>query len=190
MYSESNSPSAATTLNRQDMATQLVQKHEAFIRYINSIPESEFVRAANGKWTPGQQLQHVLLSVKPVQQAFRLPGFLIGLFFGKANRSSKSYDALVQRYHQKYQAMLEQGRRPPVRFAPAPVALSQRATLSGSLQKAVQQLARLQQRFSEQQLDALILPHPLLGKVTLREMIYFTIYHVQHHHEATKRNLG
>lgn len=24
-------------------------------------------------------------------------------------------------------------------------------------------------------------PHPLLGKLTLREMMFFTIYHVQHH---------
>jgi hypothetical protein len=42
-------------------------------------------------------------------------------------------------------------------------------------------LARRIDRFSETQLDQLILPHPLLGKLTLREMLYFTIYHVQHH---------
>jgi len=45
----------------------------------------------------------------------------------------------------------------------------------------VQALARRIDRFSETQLDQLILPHPLLGKLTLREMLYFTIYHVQHH---------
>jgi hypothetical protein len=33
------------------------------------------------------------------------------------------------------------------------------------------------------------LPHPLLGKLTLREMIYFTIYHVQHHHKLVQNQL-
>ncbi len=43
--------------------------------------------------------------------------------------------------------------------------------------------------FSEAQLDALILPHPLLGKLTLREMLYFTIYHVQHHEKQALHNI-
>jgi len=44
--------------------------------------------------------------------------------------------------------------------------------------------------FSEEDLDKLILPHPLLGKLTLREMMYFTIYHVQHHQRIVERNLA
>jgi hypothetical protein len=33
----------------------------------------------------------------------------------------------------------------------------------------------------EAKLDNFIAPHPLLGKITLRELCYFTIYHTQHH---------
>ena len=43
--------------------------------------------------------------------------------------------------------------------------------------------------FSEKQLDTFILPHPLLGKLTLREMLYFTIYHAEHHKKQTLKNL-
>jgi hypothetical protein len=28
------------------------------------------------------------------------------------------------------------------------------------------------------------LPHPLLGKLTLREMLYFTAYHADHHRHS------
>jgi len=42
--------------------------------------------------------------------------------------------------------------------------------------------------YSEQDLDELILPHPLLGKLTLREMMYFTMYHVLHHHKSIEEN--
>ena len=43
--------------------------------------------------------------------------------------------------------------------------------------------------FSEQDLDSHILPHPLLGKLTFREMLYFTIYHVQHHQDLMLKYL-
>ena len=42
-------------------------------------------------------------------------------------------------------------------------------------------MARQTSQISEHKLDRCILPHPLLGKLTLREMIYFTIYHMEHH---------
>ncbi|NBX80802.1 MAG: DinB family protein, partial [Flavobacteriales bacterium] len=43
--------------------------------------------------------------------------------------------------------------------------------------------------FTEDDLDKYVLPHPLLGKLTLREMLCFTIYHVKHHVEIIKRDL-
>ena len=57
------------------------------------------------------------------------------------------------------------------------------------LKKKVGQLTAQVARFSEEELDQLILPHPLLGKLTLREMLYFTIYHVKHHEKTIQRNL-
>jgi uncharacterized damage-inducible protein DinB len=37
------------------------------------------------------------------------------------------------------------------------------------------------QPWSEQNLETLQLPHPLLGKLTAREILFFTIYHNHHH---------
>ena len=37
-------------------------------------------------------------------------------------------------------------------------------------------------------LDAVLLPHPLLGKLTVREMLFFTVYHVQHHRALVERD--
>ncbi len=35
--------------------------------------------------------------------------------------------------------------------------------------------------WSEAALDRYRLPHPLLGKLTVREMLFFTLYHNAHH---------
>ena len=42
---------------------------------------------------------------------------------------------------------------------------------------------------SEEELDTIFIPHPLLGKITLRELYYFTIYHILHHHKKIEENL-
>ena len=53
-----------------------------------------------------------------------------------------------------------------------------------------EKLERLINRLSENELDKYILPHPLLGKLTLREMMFFTIYHTQHHSTSLKELYG
>jgi|SRR5882672_10633400 len=43
---------------------------------------------------------------------------------------------------------------------------------------------------SEADLDKYILLHPLLGKLILREMLYFTIHHNEHHLELLKSRVA
>jgi hypothetical protein len=34
------------------------------------------------------------------------------------------------------------------------------------------------------------LPHPLLGKLTVREMLFFTLYHQRHHVAVVERRIA
>jgi hypothetical protein len=72
--------------------------HQAFIAMILGLTEADFTKNTAGKWTPGQQLDHIRLSVKPLVAALTMPDFVLGLLFGKANRASKSYEDLVAKY--------------------------------------------------------------------------------------------
>jgi hypothetical protein len=36
-------------------------------------------------------------------------------------------------------------------------------------------------KWTEEELDQYLLPHPILGKLTIREMLFFTIYHNLRH---------
>jgi len=46
----------------------------------------------------------------------------------------------------------------------------------------MQRLANaIERNWTDEKLDNYLAPHPLLGKLTLRELIYFTIYHTEHH---------
>jgi hypothetical protein len=164
-------------MNKQLIIKCLTENHQAFIACIHELSAEDFMVGKNDKWSGGQQLEHIYLSVKPVTLAFRFPKFLMNLIWGKSNRVGRNYDALIQRYHDK----LAFGGRASGPFVPKKVDLAKGQKLTSNLTKQVAQLCLSIEKFSEEDLDLYILPHPLLGKLTLREMLFFTIYHVKHH---------
>lgn len=165
-------------MNKTELIQLLETNHNTFIQLMEGLSAADFEKQTADKWTPGQQLEHILRSVSPVSLAFSLPGFVLRLVFGKANRPSRSYEALVAKYH----AALQKGGKASGRFeVKKPVPVENRNSLLTALRRTVLQLNRLSAATSEADLDKYILPHPLLGKLTLREMLYFTAYHVQHH---------
>ena len=172
-------------MSKEQIIENLKSNHLDFLSYIDGLTESQYNFAPTDKWTAGQQLEHIMLSVKPLAQGFLLPKFMIKLIFGKANRPSKTYDELVA----KYKSKLEAGGRASGAFIPKPVGFDAKNRISGKIQKFVNSICNQISSYSEHDLDRLIIPHPLLGKLTVREMLYFTAYHVVHHKELTQRNL-
>lgn len=172
-------------MNKQELSDQICEHHYAFIDYVSSLSNEDFEKSIQEKWTAGQQVEHMIKSVKPITQAFLLPNLLLKVVIGKSNREGRSYDEVVTKYNQK----LEEGGKAPSRFVPNKINANQKSLLLKSLKKVTFTLSTQIESFSEEELDTLLLPHPLLGKLTLREMMYFTIYHIQHHHRKTKENL-
>lgn len=172
-------------MDKGEILHGLYFSHARFISRITALPDSEYVRSTNGKWTPGQQLDHIIKSVRPVNLAFGLPGFLLRIVFGKANRPSKTYEELVEKYHTK----LASGYKASAPFVPNSIGVHYRERLPKKLRTLIYSLSYRANSFTEKQLDTFLLPHPLLGKLTLREMLYFTIYHAEHHNKQTLNNL-
>jgi hypothetical protein len=172
-------------MNKPKIIQILHEKHQAFIAYIQTLSAEEFLYAPTNKWTAAQQLDHIHKSVKPLTQAMGYPKFIPRLLFGKANRPSKTYEELINRYNQK----LALGGRASGRFVPPIISVSQKDALIKLILASVNKLCKRIEKFNETALDNLILPHPLLGKITIREMLYFTAYHVEHHENIIKRDL-
>jgi hypothetical protein len=172
-------------LTKEEIAEKLITDHRSFTDYIESLSEKEFMFSRNDKWTAGQQLEHLIRSVRPLALGFILPNFAIGLLFGKSNRAGRTYEQLVDKYKEKLAA----GGRASGQFIPPPISVAQKDELITKLNRLATKLASQVKGFSEKDLDTYILPHPLLGKLTIREMMYFTICHVKHHEENIKTEL-
>lgn len=163
--------------NKEEIVVALNDKVDTFNCYIASLNKEQFEAAPEGKWSAGQNLDHLIKSIKPLQLAYRLPKFVLKMIFGKANRTSKTYDELVT----KYKTKLAAGGRASGPFIPPPVSFEQKDILIKKYERHKQKLIQKICKHSEEDLDKYILPHPLLGKLTLREMLFFTVHHNEHH---------
>ena len=163
----------------------LNEKVDAFTKYISLLNKEQFEAAPNGKWSAGQILDHLIRAIKPMQVGFALPKFALRLLFGKTNRTSRTYDELVM----KYKTKLAAGGKASRPFIPPAVGFEKKAGLIKKYAGQKQKLIAKIEKQSEADLDKYILPHPLLGKVTLREMLYFTIHHNEHHLHILNRQL-
>ncbi|WP_421978159.1 DinB family protein [Roseivirga seohaensis] len=169
-------------MEKDQIKNRLSAAYSNFINSCNSLTKDEFEYAPEGKWSAGQQMEHLIKSTSPLNQAMGLPKFLVKFKFGKANRPSKTFDQLVERYKEK----LGLGGVASAAFSPQKVDFNKKEKVINQLQSNIESINQKLDKWTEAQLDEFILPHPLLGKITVREMMYFTIHHADHHRNLIK----
>lgn len=167
-----------------EIAAAMVRLHEESERYLSAIPAVEFAAPQGEKWSPADHVRHLAKSTFPLVPALGLPKLLLGLRFGRAAADSRGFAALRDDYRQRLRVTGATAGRfaPSSRPLPDDLQAWQREVL-GSWRGAVSGLAAKIPGWSERALDRYRLPHPLLGKLTVREMLFFTVYHNAHHLE-------
>ncbi len=174
-------------MDKAAITAELNNKYSAFSDFVVGLTEEDFVFSLNGeKWSAGQQLDHLCRSVEPLNKGLSAPEFAVKAMFGKADRPSAGYDELVARYRSELAA----GGTASAPFRPEIIPFERKVELVTKLNGLVAKLCSKIEKCEENKLDVLMLPHPLLGKLTFREMFYFTIYHAEHHHRHTMQNLA
>jgi hypothetical protein len=154
--------------------------------YVETLSSADFTAAPEGRWSPGTQMAHLTRSAEPVNLALRLPRVVLRLVFGKARRDSHDFDQLTG----QYLAALEQGGKASGRYVPKPVPVDQREATLAAFRREQRRLQAGLARWNETALDQFVLPHPLIGKITVRELLFFTIYHTRHHAGSIRTMTG
>ena len=168
-----------------EIQQQLLSAEDAFNHYCTTLTDEQFFYQPEGKWSPAQQVKHLITAADNTRLAFALPKFIIRWYAGKPNRPSRSYDELVA----KYKLKLMQGGKASGRFIPKPISASYgKQKMLDQFKRSMDKLMQvIKSKWDEKQLDHYIAPHPLLGKITLRELGYFTIHHTYHHLESIQK---
>jgi hypothetical protein len=176
-------------MTREEIVRALEAQQIEGEAYWNAFDTAAFFEPIGQSWSPAEAVRHLTKSTRPVAKALRLPRIALRLMFRGSGRASVTYDELVARY----QRLLAEGGQAGS-YAPSPRSQDDLETWRQSIMgefAAVQRDVRATLRpWSEKQLDALQLPHPLLGKLTVREMLFFTLYHLRHHVAVVKRRIA
>ena len=160
------------------IAVGLEQAFDSFATVCRKQNESDFLKPLSpGKWSTAQHVDHLIKTTAPLNQALRMPKITLRTMFGKCNRPERSFDDLISKYQQK----LAEGGQATGRFLPKDNLETDKEKLISELLKEGSQLVEILKKWDEKRMSTFILPHPLLGKMTIREILFFTIYHTNHH---------
>ena len=174
---------------REQLADAVDRVHGDATAYWSSFDTPAFFAKLGDAWSPADNVRHLVKSIRPVVKALRQPRLLLRFLFGRARRDSLTFDALRTRYL----GALEAGGKAGA-FGPSSRSESDleawRAEIMEQLAQQNRELRAAIAKWPEGSLDRLQLPHPLLGKLTVREMLFFTIYHQLHHVEVVQRRVA
>ena len=145
----------------------------------NTIKETDFFERPGEKWSVAENIQHLVLSTRTTTLAYSLPRFLVRWIAGTPNRDSRSFDELKEKYYKK----LEAGGVATGRFKPKPIAekYGKPKIMANWKNATAKFISAFEENRTEKDLDNYLVKHPLLGRITLRELCYFTIFHTVHH---------
>lgn len=158
--------------------------------FFGSLSGDELVLHQGDAWSPAGHLAHLNISVSATARGFSIPKLLLRLRFGRSRRPSRT----LERLRADYLTRLASGAGATGRYVPPPDTVAgapadMQHALLYRWQRVNDRLRNALMTWSERDLDRLQLPHPLLGRITARELVFFTIHHGPHHVAAAKRRL-
>ena len=172
-----------TTLNtKSELLAALKDSNQRAEQWFLEIPANEFFTRHGDVWSPSDNVDHLIKAVKPITLALKLPKITLQAMFGKPEKSSIPYEELCQIYREAIaNGAQASGRYLPKQESPNEDAEARKRELLGQWSKANVELVSAAEKWNDGELDQYLLPHPLIGKLTVREMLFFTIYHNLRH---------
>ncbi len=173
-------------MTKAEIISGLEAQYGELTLWLTQQPYDLFEVNIEGKWSPGQHADHLVKSTAPINQAMRMPKLGLRTMFGKNNREERNYDQVVDKYTQA----IQNGGKAMGQFVPKAIENKQKSELIEKLNKEVSKLTSIINKWDDKDLSTYLLPHPLIGKMTLNEILYFTIFHTEYHIKILKRDYG
>lgn len=179
-----------TPPSRASLITELATVEAEVAAFFGAISADVFTARPGTAWSPAEHLDHLNIAVSATARGFAMSRLVLRFRFGRSSRPCRTFDEL----RADYLARLSAGAGATGRFVPRPQppgespAETQRRLLA-RWQRVNERLRNALATWSERDLDRVRFPHPILGRIPARELIFFTIHHGPHHIAAARRRL-
>jgi hypothetical protein len=169
-------------MNKNILLSTIKAEFETIGSLFQKIEDNHFsVQPYAEKWSIAQHTQHLIDAVKGIAGAMKDTGTLAQ--FGKADRPSLDYVTIKINYQNVLEKLKGEGKMPYRHLDVRETKVELLANFKAIHQKLVTRLAGL----TELELDTLQVPHPVLGMMTMREMLLFTAIHIKHHYDIVAK---
>jgi uncharacterized damage-inducible protein DinB len=149
--------------------------------WFNNLPTDHFFTREAEIWSASDNVDHMIKAIKPIIKALKLPKMALQTLFGKPVDPSRTYEEICA----IYSAEIAKGAKASGTFLPKQEtpddAKEKKEELLRQLSMEMDKLISTLEKWQETELDEVQLPHPIIGKITLREMLFFTIHHNVRH---------
>jgi uncharacterized damage-inducible protein DinB len=166
---------------KDDITNEAKNSTQRAIEWFKAIPADQFFIRKGEVWSASDNVDHLIKAIKPIALALKMPRLGLQTMFGKAEHPSRAYDEICKIYVDE----IVKGAQASGRFLPNQESPSQpeeqKKELLYQLNKASTSLISALEKWQDMELDQYQLPHPILGKITIREILFFTIYHTLRH---------
>lgn len=171
-------------MTKTEVIDALKQKHQTLYEWLKNHPDQNWVKGPQYKWNTGEHIVHLIQSENALNKVLWLPKFYLKYKFGTNNRDNRTYDQIVKKYQDKLTdnpgVVANISRNMPI------ITLNNKISYISKLDKEKMKLIKKFQKWTEYDLDTYLLPHPLMGRMTVREIVIWTAYHTEHHCEILK----
>jgi hypothetical protein len=156
-----------------------------FNELITTLDEKKFETNYNNKWSAGQDLVHLIKLLRILNIAFKIPKPILSILYGINKKEQRTVDELKS----LYKNALKGGAKSPNLYIPKPVLFNHKNELIKKHTLLNDAFIKLLNKHSDVDLDKYLVPHPIIGKISLRELAIFTSFHTVHHFELLKSKI-
>jgi uncharacterized damage-inducible protein DinB len=167
---------------KSELISALHDSNQRVANWFTEIPAKDFFTRHADVWSASDNIDHLIKSHQPLAKALKLPKITLRAMFGKPQKASTSFEELCQIYRDE----IAKGAQASGRYLPSQEnaeanAEKKKKEVIDQFSKVSTELVSAVEKWAEDELDQHLLPHPILGKLTIREMLFFTIYHNLRH---------
>lgn len=162
---------------------ELVALTSEYHTLLSELTDEEASLQVDGKWSPDEHIIHLILSLSPILKALKLPKFQLKLMFGSRKRDAYQYTDVKA----LYEKALSEGLKAPKDYVPKENKFATRQELYDSWLKKTKGFEHYLNKWNQNDLDKVVLPHPALGKLSITELTHFTLIHTRIHLSKIKQ---
>lgn len=155
--------------------------------FLNLDEDTFFLKPKEG-WSPLENINHLQSSTSPVT-IFLRKEFRIMLFLFGRGSSRKSTEEIIEIYKSRLSTGSGAGIFTPFGILHFSIPGKKQFEIN-QLESSIESIIQSLPSWKEEELDDTCIPHPILGIIPMREMLYFTLYHIYHHSSKIQERLG